>query len=97
MTDIVIFKDPKLPKLNKGQEALCNLVCTKFNNGGIIKKNEIIDIWNTSVRKFKGQTYIILDNETGEEITKTAEYNDAWIDCYSTQWLVRSLGALIKK
>lgn len=89
-----------LRPINDGQKALLRLISEKYQNGGIISKDEMTKIWNEKIRRhnkfwdyYGGEYDTTLKRRTGAY----RDYEDFQIDQLVTSWVLRALGALIQK
>lgn len=85
-----------LKPLNDGQRALLRLVTEKYQNGGIVQYEELEIIYKEKVQRYKSAKRGLWDSQEGW-IEEPRKYFDWEIDQMLQAWVLRALGALIKK
>ena len=86
-----------MPEINTGQEALFLLVCKKLKEKQIIQHEEIKEIYTSMVQRYEYTNEHYWNQEKGEWSDRPRKYYEWEIDNLITSWLLRALGALIKK
>jgi len=92
-----LFNGEKLPKINKGQEALYLLICKKIKAKKKVEYDELMEIYKSSVQMSEYTSDNYWDNEKGDWGYKTRLHTDFEINYLMQSWLLRALGSLIKK
>ncbi len=86
-----------MPKINTGQEALFLLISKKLKEKQIIQYEETKQIYTSTVQRSEYTTESSWDNIRGEWVYEPRKYQEWEIEILVYSWLLRALGALIKK
>lgn len=85
--------------INDGQKELLNLICLKYQNNQSINKEEIVNIYRLKVQRQKERwdNYYEYDRQNDKWRGAYVPYSSWHIEDLATSWLLRALGALMKK
>jgi len=92
-----IFNGSKLKGVNDGQRALLILICKKLKDGQHVQHDELITIYKTKVQREQRCWTPYYDHEKEKWGHRYEDYTDYQIESNAQNWLLRALGALIKK
>jgi len=92
-----IFHTNNMPFINTGQQALFLLICKKLKQKTTVEYEEIKNIYTTTVQRSEYTSEDYWDREKDKWNWTSRKYEDWEIDNLMSSWLLRALGALIKK
>lgn len=92
-----IFNGNGLPKINGGQQALFLLVCKCLKHSRKVEYEEIMGIYTSVVQRSCNKSDGYWDKEKNCWGWNSRRYDPWEIDILAQSWLLRALGALIKK
>ena len=97
MIENPILFEGKLLGLNDGQKMLLRLICDKYKNGRTITHDDILNIYQQYVQRYTHSPVRTYDFGTQSWKYKEVPFSDWYVEELARSWLLRALGALIKK
>ena len=97
MIENPILFEGKLLGLNDGQKMLLRLICDKYKNGRTITHDDILNIYQQYVQRYTHSSVRTYDFGTQSWKYKEVPFSDWYVEELARSWLLRALGALIKK
>ena len=97
MENTPVLFSQKLKNINNGQKTLLRLICKKHNKRELIGRDEITKIYKEEVQRNKLFLNYYYDHDEKKYKTERIPYNEYQIEFYVTSWVLRALGALIRK
>ena len=92
-----LFGNGELPRLNGGQEVLFHLVCEAIWENKKVDYDDLMDVYQFEVQRSGNKSTLCWDEASGKHVWRSSPYADWELEQLMQSWLLRALGALIKK